>query len=252
VRRCVLLFALALAACGGADDGSEPRATDQAARPAVYAAASLREALPEIDGTAKYNFAGSNRLQMQIERGAPADVFASASPKEAEGLYESGRCTRPVAFATNVLVMLVPADGASGLRSVSSLRHGPQRRLAVGAEDVPIGAYTRTLLDRVGLASILTRHVVSNEASVSGITAKVALGSADAGFAYASDARAAGDRVRAIDLPASAQPPIQYLMCAVRRPGANTRAAQAFIDEVTGEAGRQVLTRWGFGLPAER
>ena len=72
--------------------------------------------------------------------------------------------------------MLVPADNPAGLRSVSSLRRGPQRRLAVGAEDVPIGAYTRKLLDRMGLASILTRHIVSNEPNVSGITAKVALG----------------------------------------------------------------------------
>jgi len=248
MRRGAIVLALVLAGCGGAND-PQPRAAKESA-PRVYAAASLREAFPQIERGAKYNFAGSNQLQTQIERGAPADVFASASPKEAEGLYEEGRCTRPVVFATNVLVMLAPADNPAGLRSVSSLRGGPQRRLAIGAEDVPIGAYTRKLLDRLGLASILTRHVVSDEPNVTGITSKVALGSADAGFAYASDARAAGDRVRAIDLPASAQPPIQYLMCAVRRPGANTRAAQAFIDKVTGEAGQRTLSRWGFGLPA--
>ena len=247
--RCgLVLLVLVVAGCGGSDP--EPRAAMQTAPPVVYAAASLREAFPEIERSAKYNFAGSNQLQTQIERGAPADVFASASPKEAQGLYEAGRCNQPVAFATNVLVMLVPADNPARLRSVSSLRRGPQRRLATGAEDVPIGAYTRKLLQRMGLTSILTRHVVSNEPNVSGITAKVALGSADAGFAYASDARAAGDRVRAIELPASAQPPIQYLMCAVRRPGANTRAAQAFIDKATSEAGQRVLARWGFGLPA--
>jgi molybdate transport system substrate-binding protein len=249
MRRGVIVLVLALAGCGGSDDPA-PRAASEARPPVVYAAASLREAFPEVDGRAKYNFAGSNQLQTQIERGAPADVFASASPKEAQGLYEAGRCQRPVVFATNVLVMLVPADNPGGLRSVASLRRGAQRRLAIGAEDVPIGAYTRKLLDRMGLASILKRHVVSNEPNVSGITSKVALGSADAGFAYASDARAAGDRVRAIDLPASAQPPIQYLMCAVRRPGVNTRAAQAFIDKVTGEAGQRTLSRWGFGLPA--
>jgi molybdate transport system substrate-binding protein len=248
MRRGAIVLALVLAGCGGSDE-PQPRAATEAV-PRVYAAASLREALPEIERGAKYNFAGSNQLQTQIERGAPADVFASASPKEAEGLHEAGRCTRPVAFATNVLVLLVPAENQAGLRSVSSLRRGPQRRLAIGAEDVPVGGYTRTLLDRIGLSSILTRHIVSNEPNVSGITSKVALGSADAGFAYASDARAAGERVRAIDLPASAQPPIQYLMCAVRRPGANTRAAQAFIAKVTGEAGQRTLSRWGFGLPA--
>ena len=246
--RSLVLVALAVAGCGGSDD-PQPRAATQAP-PVVYAAASLREAFPHIERAAKYNFAGSNQLQTQIERGAPADVFASASPKEAQGLYEAGRCDRPVAFATNVLVMLVPADNPARLRSLASLEHGPQRRIAVGAEEVPVGAYTRKLLDRMGLASILSRNVVSNEPNVTGVTSKVALGSADAGFAYASDARAAGDRVRTIDLPASAQPPIQYLMCAVRRPGANTRAAQAFIEKVTSEAGQRVLARSGFGLPA--
>src|SRR5215207_11190353 len=134
MRRGVILLGIVLAGCGGSDP--QPPAAEQTKPPVVYAAASLREAFPKIDPRAKYNFAGSNQLQTQIERGAPADVFASASPKEAEGLYEAGRCTRPVVFATNVLVMLVPADKPAGLRSVSSLRRAPRLRLAVGAEDV--------------------------------------------------------------------------------------------------------------------
>ena len=117
-------------------------------------------------------------------------------------------------------------------------------------ENLRIGAYTRKLLEQMGLASILERHTVSNEPNVTGITSKVALGSADAGFAYRTDARAAGDGVRTIALPATTQPPIQYLMCAVRRPGANTRGAQAFVDKVTGRDGQRILSRWGFGLPA--
>ena len=80
------------------------------AAPRVYAAASLREAFPKIDGAPTYNFAGSNQLQTQIERGAPADVFASASPTEAQALFRAGRCTRPVTFATNIVVMLVPGQ----------------------------------------------------------------------------------------------------------------------------------------------
>ena len=69
----------------------------------VYGAASLSAALPRIDGSPKYNFAGSNQLQLQIERGAPADVFASASPAEAQALFREGRCSRPVTFATMLL-----------------------------------------------------------------------------------------------------------------------------------------------------
>ena len=239
------LVAAALAAgCGG--DGADPQAP---AAPRVYAAASLREAFPEIDRGQTYNFAGSNQLQAQIERGAPADVFASASPTEAQALFRAGRCTRPVTFATNILVMLVPARNPAGLRSIYSLRRGPQRRLAIGTATVPVGAYTRKLLARMRLTTILDRHIVSNEPNVTGITSKVALGSADAGFAYATDARAAGSRVSVIRLPASAQPPIRYQLCAVRREGDDTRAAQAFIDKVGSAAGRRVLKHWGFGPP---
>jgi molybdate transport system substrate-binding protein len=219
------------------------------AAPRVYAAASLRAAFPEVDGSPAYNFAGSNALQTQIERGAPADVFAPASPKEAQALFKEGRCTRPVTFATNILVLLVPANNPAGIKSIYSLKTGPKRRLAVGSPGVPIGDYTRQLLARMRLSSILTRHTVSNESNVANLTAKVALGSADAGFAYITDAKAAGDRVRSIRLPTWAQPPVRYQMCAVKRSGADTAGANAFIKKVTAPNGRRVLKKWGFGLP---
>lgn len=219
------------------------------AAPTVYAAASLREAFPEIDGAATYSFAGSNALQTQIERGAPADVFASASPTEAQALFRAGRCTRPVTFATNIVVMLVPASNPAHLRSIYSLRSGPQRRIAIGTAGVPIGAYTRKLLARMRLTSILSRHIVSQETNVTNITSKVALASADAGFAYITDAKAAGDRVKAIRLPTWAQPPVRYQMCAVRRAGADTAGAEAFIRKVTSSRGRTILKKWAFGLP---
>src|SRR4051812_24831888 len=69
--------------------------------PTVYAAASLRAVLPALDGAPKYSFAGSDVLQKQIERGAPADVFASASAKQPQALFAAGRCDKPVTFATN-------------------------------------------------------------------------------------------------------------------------------------------------------
>lgn len=213
----------------------------------VYAAASLREAFPQI-ASATYSFAGSNTLQQQIERGAPADVFASASPKEAQALFAEGRCTRPVTFATNVVVVLVPRSNPGHVRSVYSLRSGG-RRIAIGTAGVPIGDYTRKLLARMRLSSILSRNAVSQETNVAGITSKVALGSADAGFAYVTDGKIVASRVRTIRLPTWAQPPVQYRICAVRRNGASTRAAKAFIKRVVGAKGRRVLHAGGFGLP---
>jgi molybdate transport system substrate-binding protein len=243
-RRCLLILALsalvAVSACGG---------TDADAPPTVYAAASLRDVFPAIDKAPRYSFAGSNQLQMQIERGAPADVFASAGAKEPEALHAAGRCTQPVAFASNAVVLLVPAGNPGKVTSLESLASGPPRRLAVGTEDVPVGKYTRELLETAGLSDILSRNTVSNEANVASLTSKVALGSADAGFAYNTDARAAGDRVEVIRLPTEAQPKIQYLLCAVRRDGANTEAAQAFIDSIVSEDGRRALQQQGFGPP---
>jgi molybdate transport system substrate-binding protein len=214
----------------------------------VYAAASLRAAFPAISGDPSYSFAGSNQLQLQIEHGAPADVFASASPAEAQALFREGRCTRPVTFATNFLVLLIPKANPGRLTSVYSLRAG-RRRLAIGTAAVPIGDYTRRLLARLRLSSILSTNTVSQEPNVAGIVAKVALGSADAGFAYFTDARSAADRVSSIRVPRWAQPPVRYGICAVLRPGADSAGAQNFIRRVTTRAGRNVLRRLGFGLP---
>src|SRR3954451_16286760 len=159
----------------------------------VYSAASLSSAFPVIDKAPKYNFAGSNQLQLQIERGAPADLFASASPAEPRALFREGRCSRPVTFATTVPVLVTPRSNPAGLRSVYGLRSG-DHRLAVGTAGVPIGAYTRQLLRRMQLTSILSTNTVSLEPNVNSIVAKVGLGSADAGFAYFSDWKAAAAR----------------------------------------------------------
>jgi molybdate transport system substrate-binding protein len=210
----------------------------------VFAASSLRDVLTQIDKNATYNFAASNTLQLQIERGANADVFAAASPQEPQALFKKGKCDRPVTFATNKLVLLVPKDNPGNIKSVYSLRAGG-KKLAVGAKGVPIGDYTRSLLRRLGLSSALTKNTVSSESSVANVVSKVALGSADAGFAYVTDGRIAGDKVRAIRLPRYAQPPVRYQMCRVK-PSA---AATAFINKVRSNRGRSLLKAAGFGVP---
>jgi molybdate transport system substrate-binding protein len=219
------------------------------AAPRVFAASSLRGAFPEIDGTPAYNFGASNQLQTQIENGAPADVFASASPAEAQALFREGRCSRPVTFATNKLVVLVPRANPAGVRSIYDLNRGARKRLAVGTAGVPIGDYTLRVLQRMRLTSILDRNTVSFETSVASITSKVALASADAGFTYKTDATVGGDRVRKVRIPKWAQPPVRYQMCAVRRDGADTAGAQGFMRQVTSRPGRQTLRKWDFGVP---
>jgi molybdate transport system substrate-binding protein len=214
----------------------------------VYAATSLTSVFPALDRAPKYSFGGSNTLQLQIQRGAPADVFAAATTAEAQALFRQGLCTRPVTFAINRLVLLIPNGNPGHVTSVYALRSGG-RRLSIGTAGVPIGAYTRQLLRRLRLSSILSSNRVSQQTNVGQVASQVALGSADAGFVYYTDGLAVKDRTKMIGLPKWAQPPVRYQICAVRRPGADTRGAQAFIRKVTGRAGRGALKAYGFGLP---
>jgi molybdate transport system substrate-binding protein len=217
----------------------------------VYAATSLTNVFPAMDKGPTYSFGGSNTLQLQIENGAPADVFASASPTEAQTLFREGLCTRPVTFAINRLVLLIPNANPGNVTSVYSLRSGG-RKLSIGTAGVSIGAYTRALLKRLRLSSILSSNTVSQQTNVGQVSSQVALGAADAGFVYYTDGLAVKDRTKMISLPKWSQPPVRYQVCAVRRGRADTSGAQAFIREVTGKAGRAALKGYGFGLPPRK
>jgi molybdate transport system substrate-binding protein len=214
----------------------------------VYAATSLSSVMPEVKRDARYSFGGSNTLQLQIERGAPADLFLSASPQEAQALYRAGRCERPVTFATNKLVLVVRDGDPERIGSVYGLRRGGLR-LSIGNAAVPIGDYTRRLLRRLRLSRVLETNRVSQQSNVGQVLSQVAFGGADAGFVYVTDARTQADRVDALFVPRWAQPPVRYQGCVVRRDGADRRGAQALLDELRGSRARGLLRRFGFGLP---
>src|SRR5512145_1410950 len=166
-----------LAGCGGSGPAGEPLD--------VYAAASLAEVLPEIDPDARFSVAGSDELATQIREGAPADVYAAASAKHPQELYEEGLIEEPVTFASNRLVLIVPRSNPAAIESVEDVAQ-PETKLVLAAEGVPVGEYTRTMLEKLGLSPALA-NVVSNEDDVKGVAGKVALGEADAGFLYATD-----------------------------------------------------------------
>ena len=225
-----------------------PAAPVAAERPTVLAAASLTEVLPRIDRTPRYSFAGSDQLALQIQQGAPADVFASASPRQTGLLFHDGLVQKPVAFATNRLVVLVPRANPAGIRSVYDLRRAGVK-VVIGDGGVPIGLYTRQILDALGITAAVTKNVVSQETDVKGIVAKVALGEADAGFVYRTDARPVATRTRTVALPAWAQPPIRYELAVVKA-AAHPAAAKAFVRRVLSKRGRLLLRRAGFGVPS--
>jgi molybdate transport system substrate-binding protein len=224
-----------------------PAGSMPATRITVYAAASLTAVFPRIDKAPRYNFAGSDTLATQIAQGAPADVFASASPKQTELLYHEGILRRPVVFATNKLIVIVPASNPAHIRSVYDLRR-KGLKVIIGTPTVPVGAYTRQILDSLGITQDVMSNVVDQEPDVKGIVAKIALGEGDAGFVYKTDARPAGRKVQAILVPAWAQPPIRYEIGVVRK-SSHRLAARAFIKRVTSLRGRRLLVQAGFGLP---
>jgi molybdate transport system substrate-binding protein len=213
----------------------------------VFAAASLTQVFPKIDKSERYSFAGSDQLALQIRQGAPADVFASASPKYTQLAYRDGYVQKPVVFATNKLILLVPRSNPAGIRSVYDLRRAGLK-IVIGDKTVPIGSYTRQILDALGITADVMNNVVSEETDVKGIVSKVALGEADAAFVYRTDARPVASRTRAIGLPGWAQPPIRYEIAVVKS-SSHAAGARAYIKQVTSVRGRKLLAAAGFGLP---
>jgi molybdate transport system substrate-binding protein len=114
---------------------------------------------------------------------------------------------------------------------------------------VPVGAYTRQALERLGLGEVLQTNTVSSEPDVTAVLSKVRLGTADAGFVYATDWLSTGDAVRRVDLPARALAPVRYGLCVVERDGVDRARAGRFVRSVLGPAGRRELRAAGFGVP---
>ena len=206
----------------------------------VFAASSLTDAFPRIERSATYSFAGSNTLAAQIRQGAPADVFASANMALPSALHRDGLCTKPVVFTRNALVVIVPRSNPAGVHGVFDLRKRGVK-LVIAAPGVPVGDYTLQVLHRLKL----TPHVVSRETDVREVLAKVALGEADAGFVYSTDARTVPHKVRTIRIPARGRPNVRYGICVVSA-SSHKPAARAFVKRVLGNAGQRILRSYGF------
>ena len=235
----VLGIALAPAAgCGGERESEAPLT--------VFAAASLTDVFERLAPDARFNFAGSDELATQIREGARADVYAAASPRYPAELHEEGLVEAPRPFAGNRLVVVVPARNPAQIESLDDLA-GEGIKLVTGAEGVPIGDYTRAVLEAAGRVDVLAR-VVSEEEDAKGVLGKVRLGEADAGFVYATDARAAGDAVRTFELPASIQADVRYPVAVVRS-SERPDEAKAFVELLLSPRGQAVLREAGFAPP---
>src|SRR5215475_10467943 len=198
------LSVLVAAAAGGATDGGGKRR-----ELTVFAATSLRDPFGKLAEAfeqahpgvhVRFNFAGSQELRTQMEHGAPADVFASADLRQFDRARGGGLVGAPKIFATNEPVIVVPRGNPAKVASLADLTR--VNRLVLGAPEVPIGSYTVQILDKASAlygADFRTRveaKVVSHELNVRQVLNKVAMGEAEAGIVYRTDARAARDLVQ--------------------------------------------------------
>ena len=209
----------------------------------VFAAASLTNVFPRIDHTERYSFGGSNTLAAQIRQGAPADIFASANASLPRQLYDEGLVEKPAVFTRNALILIVPKSNPARIHSVFDVRKRGVK-LVVAAPGVPVGDYTRIVLHHLHLDDAL-KNVVSNESDVRGVLAKVALGEADAGFVYATDARTVRRKVATIGIRRSAQPIVRYDVAVVKS-SKHLAAARSFVRKLQRPWAQSKLRAAGF------
>jgi len=258
----LLLLGLFLAGCGSVAT-PVPTVVPAAAEPVtlnVFAAASLTDAFTEIGKNFEaanpgvivtLNFAGSQALRTQIEEGAPADVFASASGKEMDAAVEGKFIADGVkqVFLTNKLIVILPTNNPAGLEKLEDLTNSGVK-IVLAAEEVPVGNYARQALELMNgsfgadFKDKVLANVVSNEDNVKQVVSKVQLGEADAGIAYVSDIVASSD-LKTIEIPTELNVIAKYPIAPLAA-SANAEVAQAFVDYVLSAEGQSILQKWGF------
>lgn len=228
----------------------------------VFAAASLTDAFEEMKTDLEaahpglaiaYNFAGSQALVTQLDEGAEADVFASANTAQMTAASENGSIVgEPEMFVHNELAIVTPAENPASVDAPADLAE-VGLRLVLAQAEVPVGRYAREAVCKMaadtaaygeGFVERVAANVVSEEEDVRDVLAKVALGEADAGIVYVSDAHAAGDEVQLIAIPAAVNVIASYPIAAVT--GGDEAMADAFIAYVRSDDGQATLETYGF------
>ena len=247
-----LAAAASVATCGGGS-AREPLF--------VFAASSLADAFAGMEAPFEADhpgidlrlvFAGSHVLKLQIEEGAPADVFASADRRHVKALARAGLVADYRPIAGNELTAIVPTDGSTAIGSFAELPRA--ERLVIGTAATPLGGYTLKVVERsrerLGLAfeEALLESVVSKEGNARLVRAKVEMGAADAAIVYRTDVQRG--RVREVPIPEWANVRAEYMM-AVLADTPSPRAARQWLRYVATGPGRERLLREGFLPPEE-
>ncbi|GAA3297051.1 molybdate ABC transporter substrate-binding protein [Streptomyces cinereospinus] len=257
---------LALSACSSSDDSSSATSASSVSAAAsgsasdkisgdvtVFAAASLKESFTtlgqqfekEHPGTkVTFSFGGSDSLAASITGGAPADVFASASPRTMKIVTDAGDASStPATFVRNRLEIATLPGNPDKITSLKDLSN-PDLKVVLCDKEVPCGAAAQKALD----ASRLELTPVSYEQDVRSALTKVELKEADAAVVYQTDVHAAGDKVEGVEFPESADAVNDYPITLLKD-APNAEAAKAFVALVRSAEGQQVLTEAGFLKP---
>ena len=253
------LVAVGLAGCGSGDDSSGSSSSASGSSSAslsgsitVFAAASLTEsftALGQQFETANpgvkvtFSFAASSALAMQITSGAPADVFASASTKNMDQVVSAGDASDPKFFATNVMEIAVPPANPGKVTGVDSLASSSVKT-ALCQPQVPCGVVAQQVFTNAKI----TVKPVTLEPDVKSVLGKVQMNEVDAGMVYVTDVKAAGDKVKGVEIPADINASTNYPIAALSK-SSNAAVAATFVDYVLSPAGEAVLTAAGFQQP---
>ena len=263
----VAVLGVALTACSSSSSTStsSPASTPASGSPAaasgnitgtitVFAATSLTKAFDKIGAqfeaahpgvTVKFNYNGSSSLATSINQGAPADVFASAAPKNMETVTSAGNASgTPQDFARNTGEIMVEKGNPKNIKSVSDLAN-PALKVVVCAPAVPCGQVATAIFKNAGV----TVKPVSEEQNVGGVVTKVTLGEADAGIVYVTDVKANEGKGTGVPIPAD-QNDITAYPIAQLKDAPNASGAAAFISYVLSPAGQQVLASFGFLPPS--
>jgi molybdate transport system substrate-binding protein len=251
VRALSVVAVTAAVAAGCGDTGTEG-APGRTRTVVVFAAASLSESFTALGRAfeashpgirVRFDFGGSSALAQQIDQGAPADVFAAASPATMKQVTDAGRAPAPRVFARNRLEIAVPEDATGTVTSLRDLAD-PRVKVVLCAPQVPCGAAAVKALQAAGL----TVRPVSQEQDVKAALTKVRLNEADAALVYRTDVRAAAGQVRGIDFPEAAQAINDYPIAALTgapQPG----LAAEFVQSVISAQGQATLLQAGFEKP---
>ncbi|MFI6903132.1 molybdate ABC transporter substrate-binding protein [Nonomuraea sp. NPDC050394] len=251
-------WVIALAVLSGCGSG-QPAATSAPASPAggvkqltVFAAASLTGTFTELGKTFEaahpgttvtFNFGSSATLAQQIVQGAPADVFAAASPATMKTVTDASLAGAPATFVRNKLQIAVPADNPAKVDDLKDLTDA-KVKVALCAEQVPCGAAAVKALDAAGLKVT----PVTLEQDVKATLTKVELGEVDAALVYTTDVLAAKGKVTGIAFPEADKAINDYPIATLTKAPAGD-LAKRFVDLVLSQQGKDVLTKAGFEAP---